>query len=284
MGVRKIAMTKLLGFAAPAMFVTLVAWVGGCSSDPVCAYNEKTYVKGESFPAADGCNTCSCVAQGQVECTLMGCLGDAGFKPPSDPAAPDARDAAIDSVSTDLVPASDTGGPDGGMPVDGGARDAYCHLPMALTFYPMQETRVANSIASYTEMYRLDSNALVITRSVWNGYDAEVERLCRPSLPLCGLTDQVTLWNIGADLADPDVKTAFAGSSATSYGAAPWPSYTWSITSDAGGSMLVGQPCPSPDAGTCTPIPPGIQHLRDDLQALAAAGAAQPSCVEALKP
>ena len=57
------------------------------------SYNEKIYAKGESFPATDGCNTCSCVARGQVECTLMGCLGDAGFRPPSDAAAPDTRDA-----------------------------------------------------------------------------------------------------------------------------------------------------------------------------------------------
>jgi hypothetical protein len=269
MTVRKIAMTKLLGFAALAMFVTLIAWVGGCSSDQVCAYNEKTYPKGASFLAADGCNTCSCVARGQVECTLAGCLGDAGFKPPSDPAAPDARDAAIDGLA---------------VPPDGHGPDAYCQLPTALTFYRQQEISVPNSIGSYEESYRLNWNELFILRSIWNGYDAEVERTCRPALPPCGQTGQVTVWNVGVDLAYPDVKAAFAATSTTSFGAAPWPSSTWSITSNAGGSILVGQPCSSPDAGTCTPIPPGIQHLKDDLQALASAGAAQPACVEALKP
>jgi hypothetical protein len=263
-------MTKLRGCPAPAMFATLIGWAGGCSSDQACAYNQKSYAKGESFPAADGCNTCSCVARGEVACTMMGCLGDAGFKPPSDPAAPDARDAAMDGVA---------------VPMDGGGSASYCQLPTALTFYSMQQFRVPNSsIASYTEMYRLDSNSVVITRSVWNGYDAEVERLCRPALPSCGLPDQVTVWNVGADLADPEVKAAFAATSTTSFGAVPWPSYTWSITSDTGGSVLVGQPCPSPGTGTCTPIPPGLQHLKDDLQALASAGAAQPACVEALKP
>jgi len=251
------------------MFVILIALVGACPSDQVCAYNEKTYLTGAWFPAADGCNTCSCVARGQVECTLMGCLGDAGFKPPSDPAAPDARDAAIDGLA---------------VPPDSHGPDAYCQLPTALTFYRQQEISVPNSIGSYEESYRLNWNELFIIRSIWNGYDAEVERTCRPSLPPCGQTGQVTLWNVGVDLADPDVKAAFTAPPFTLFGAAPWPSDPWFITPDSGDTILVGQPCPLSDTGTCTPIPPGLQHLRDDLQALAAAGAAQPACVEALKP
>jgi hypothetical protein len=269
MTVRKTAMTKLRGFAAPALFAILVAWDGGCSSDQACAYNQKIYAKGESFPAADGCNNCSCVARGEVECTLVGCLGDAGFKPPSDPAAPDARDAAVDGVA---------------VPPDGSAPASYCQWPTTLTFYRQQQIPVPNSIGSYQESYRLTSNELVITRSIWNGYDAQVERVCRPALPPCGQTGQVTVWNVGVDSADPEVKAAFTAPPFTLFGAAPWPSDPWFITPDFGTTILVGQPCPSSDTGTCTPIPPGLQHLRDDLQALASAGVAQAACVEALKP
>lgn len=37
-----------------------------------CRYNGKTYKMGESFPAEDGCNNCSC-ENGEVVCTLMAC-------------------------------------------------------------------------------------------------------------------------------------------------------------------------------------------------------------------
>jgi hypothetical protein len=278
------AMTTLFRFSAPAIFVVLIEWIGGCSSDQACAYNEKSYPEGASFRSADGCNTCSCVAQGRVECTLAACLGDAGFAPPSDTAAPDTRDGAIDGGPADQALPSDTDRLDGSMPMDGSAQADYCQLPMALTFYPQQEFRVPSSPASYTDRYRLDSNALVITRSFWNGYDAQFERTCMPPLPLCGLADQVTVWNMGVDLANPDVKAAFIAPDFTLFGAAPGPSDAWVIASDAGGRILVGQPCPSSDPGTCRTLPPSLQRLRDDLQALVTAMAAQPTCVELLQP
>ena len=52
-----------------------------CNPDPVeptvtCTYDGATYVPGDSFPATDGCNTCTCMDSGDVACTLMlcGCL------------------------------------------------------------------------------------------------------------------------------------------------------------------------------------------------------------------
>lgn len=39
----------------------------------VCEYNGVTYQVGESFPADDGCNSCSCTETGEVACTLMAC-------------------------------------------------------------------------------------------------------------------------------------------------------------------------------------------------------------------
>ena len=38
-----------------------------------CSYNGITYKTGEGFVASDGCNSCSCSADGQVACTAMAC-------------------------------------------------------------------------------------------------------------------------------------------------------------------------------------------------------------------
>ena len=45
--------------------------VGGASTGS-CIYDGQTYAEGSSFPATDGCNTCSC-ANGMVMCTEMAC-------------------------------------------------------------------------------------------------------------------------------------------------------------------------------------------------------------------
>ena len=41
-----------------------------------CTYGGKGYDAGDSFPADDGCNSCVCGDDGQVACTLVGCMGD----------------------------------------------------------------------------------------------------------------------------------------------------------------------------------------------------------------
>jgi len=41
-----------------------------------CSYEGQTYQPGDSFPASDGCNTCSCGADGTVACTLKACACD----------------------------------------------------------------------------------------------------------------------------------------------------------------------------------------------------------------
>jgi hypothetical protein len=38
-----------------------------------CSYNGSTYQVGDTFPAGDGCNTCSCDSGGFVGCTLIAC-------------------------------------------------------------------------------------------------------------------------------------------------------------------------------------------------------------------
>ena len=48
----------------------------GCEA-AACTYQGTRHPVGTSFPAGDGCNTCSCDDRGGVSCTLMAC-GDAG--------------------------------------------------------------------------------------------------------------------------------------------------------------------------------------------------------------
>ena len=59
---------------------------GGVGGSPggSCTYDGQTYADGSSFPATDGCNTCSC-SSGVVACTLMACetagTGDCAGQP-----------------------------------------------------------------------------------------------------------------------------------------------------------------------------------------------------------
>jgi hypothetical protein len=61
--------------AAAALFPAALA---GCGSDVTgedqCTVDGVDYDVGESFPAPDGCNTCTCQEGGQAACTLMGCI------------------------------------------------------------------------------------------------------------------------------------------------------------------------------------------------------------------
>ena len=51
--------------------------VGG-STGVTCLYNNVNYEKGASFKSTDGCNNCSCSANGLVACTAMACLATGG--------------------------------------------------------------------------------------------------------------------------------------------------------------------------------------------------------------
>lgn len=50
------------------------AALSGCDpTGSACTYNGKVYSSGQTFPSSDGCNSCSCTADGQVACTLRAC-------------------------------------------------------------------------------------------------------------------------------------------------------------------------------------------------------------------
>lgn len=50
-----------------------VASEGECEKKGTCEIDGVWYQPGETFPAADGCNTCRCGDNGQVGCTKIGC-------------------------------------------------------------------------------------------------------------------------------------------------------------------------------------------------------------------
>lgn len=57
--------------------------VGGAAGAPGCQYDGQWYPVGASFPAGDGCNTCTCGAAGQIACTAMacGCMWEGAWHP-----------------------------------------------------------------------------------------------------------------------------------------------------------------------------------------------------------
>ncbi|MCG5051737.1 MAG: hypothetical protein KA712_02145 [Myxococcales bacterium] len=73
-------------FLSCALLLAVVPMASGCPSgdglDPFgpdgCTYEGVAYRAGDGFPASDGCNTCSCGADGLVACTLIACLGGGG--------------------------------------------------------------------------------------------------------------------------------------------------------------------------------------------------------------
>lgn len=58
--------------------LTLFIGMGPSGCDPgggaTCAYDGTSYSVGASFPSTDGCNSCSCLASGEVACTLRACV------------------------------------------------------------------------------------------------------------------------------------------------------------------------------------------------------------------
>jgi len=45
-----------------------------CPEDKVCKYDGEYYPAAAGFPDADGCNSCTCMENGEVACTLMECI------------------------------------------------------------------------------------------------------------------------------------------------------------------------------------------------------------------
>src|SRR5687767_844223 len=65
----------LLCVLAVALTGCLDAVVGDVD---LCKIDGKGYALNESFPASDGCNTCTCQLDGTAACTDKACLADGG--------------------------------------------------------------------------------------------------------------------------------------------------------------------------------------------------------------
>jgi hypothetical protein len=61
------------GWAAVAIAAAACLSACSTSAETPCRYDGRVYPVGQSFPAADGCNGCSCRSDGQVACTLIFC-------------------------------------------------------------------------------------------------------------------------------------------------------------------------------------------------------------------
>nr|XP_034320544.1 BPTI/Kunitz domain-containing protein-like [Crassostrea gigas] len=54
---------------------------GPLPGSPGCFYNGRYYFQGQSFPAGDGCNSCTCQGNNNVACTLIACPSDVCSQP-----------------------------------------------------------------------------------------------------------------------------------------------------------------------------------------------------------
>jgi hypothetical protein len=67
------------GANAFAVIVLSATFLVGCpfedrpTQNAMCTYGGKGYVLGATFPATDGCNTCTCGVGGAVACTEKAC-------------------------------------------------------------------------------------------------------------------------------------------------------------------------------------------------------------------
>jgi hypothetical protein len=109
---------------------------------------------------------------------------------------------------------------------------------------------------------------------------------CSPALPACGAQDTISLLDILRDLADADVKAAFAQATPPLYGvdSRPVDGQVYAVTRADGHGVLVGGPCGTPTRGGCRAIPRGLQALVDHLKMLDEAQLDKPACADITKP
>jgi hypothetical protein len=238
--------SRLRPLAAAILSAALGASCSGGAG--TCTYGGKTYAYGQAFMDSEGCNTCTCSAQG-IACTARACF-DAGLP---------------DATSTDG--ASDA--------ADGGA----CRLTETYRFgsvgglvaYQGESTLSPPDHYRHVRMLHV-SDGLRITE-------------CSPELPACGTEDVVSLLDITRDLADADVRAAFALMTPPFYGVdtRPVDGPVYSVMRGDGRGLLVGAPC-GPPAVDCRVIPRGVQTLVDQLRMLDEAQLAKAECDSLARP
>jgi Pacifastin inhibitor (LCMII) len=222
-----------------------------------CIDGGKTYQPGARFTAQDGCNSCWCMSDGTVECTLAACLGDAGWTPPAGDAS--VADTAKDGALFDLAAAPEAGRTDvtavdvgkdaaagcewggetipPGQSISDGCNTCVCSTSGTLACTkracPAFDANAASCVlasalrfgytgglVAYEDVYTLDpATGMTIARTDYRGIaDGDTVRTCRPSLPACGAPAVVSVSTIVQDLADADVQAALTAGSPQLYG------------------------------------------------------------------
>lgn len=282
-------MTKKTHRFVPLLLVPVVAQAVACTSNgrsnvdarlgmdaASCVYASTTYKPGETFRV--GCQDCSCLPSGLVECTPGLCLVDSGAAELADQdtspgdACGAAAEACLYSGGLLAVGQSGVDGCSSYTCAGGGkltctavgcatvdaSAPADCSLPTPLTFGYYGGLEAGSRVTLDT------SGTVTVTSSA---------RSCSASLPACGTACAVTVATVAKDLADPDVQAAFAGGSATVVGVSliSQDVADFLVTLGDGRSLQVGAPCCRFPDLPCQPIPLGVQRLVNDLQNLMAA-------------
>jgi hypothetical protein len=244
-----------------------------------CSYGSTTYAPGETYTV--GCQRCSCLASGTIECVAGLCpvvFPDA-FLPDRPDSLPEEGcegapvkclysggalalgESGVDGCSTYYCGA---GGKLSCMVGACAAMDAgagvECALSTGMTFGIYGGFGV-------TDIYNvLDSNGTLTV-------DGGNQGFCVTQPPACGTPCAVTVATIARDLADPEVQAALALPAGTLFGARRGAGdvANFLITLGDGRSLLVGYPCCQELDLPCIPIPKGVQRLVNDLQAMLAA-------------
>lgn len=130
-----------------------VLLVGGCScggpAGGVCSYGGSSHPIGSSFPASDGCNTCTCLAGGSVACTEKACMvyPDLGGGPPGplpDLATSDAGSDVVMCATAPIVfPSFDKTCSDSSQCSFGLHQVNCCGSQLALGFHVAESARFA---------------------------------------------------------------------------------------------------------------------------------------------
>ena len=187
---------------------------------------------------------------------------ECGGPPMLDAGGPDA--GAEDAGSTDAGGSTDASGQDGGGACDCIGETLDFGWTGGFTIY--EDTSSVASCRTYT-LARMDRSTSMTTT-------------CTNEVPCT--EDAVTMAELLAALAHPDVVAAFAAAPVT-YGRdmRPVDAPIYSVT-QAGRTFLVGSPCAG--SGGCTPIPTGVQALVDLLQALAGERLEEEDCSSVFVP
>jgi hypothetical protein len=247
----------------------------GCSSvgsDPggTCTYNGATHQAGTTFPATDGCNTCTCDAQGQVACSLLGCEVPVCSYAGTTHAVGASFPSADGCNSCSCTPSGAVACTERAC-FDGGSDS--CTLDATYNF------GWNGGLVTFVDRASLAPPSFYIYNRIPAGSSAPSVS-CSPALPACS-SDAIDVADIMADLADPDVQLAFLPAEPPIYGvdSRPWDGAVFEVWRSTGGDFLVGEDCSSPQASsTCSPIPAGVAKLVADLRALDDQQLADPTC------